>query len=87
VEADAQVDERLLEKLRAWRLETAQARDVPAYVVFHNRTLREIAAQYPTTREALLAVKGVGPHKLAQYGDDLLALILVHLAGQEVKAG
>jgi DNA helicase-2/ATP-dependent DNA helicase PcrA len=61
------------EALRRWRAERAKADEVPAYVVFHDRTLHEIAAVRPQTREELSAISGVGPAKLERYADDLLA--------------
>jgi DNA helicase-2/ATP-dependent DNA helicase PcrA len=60
------------EALRRWRAERAKADEVPAYVVFHDRTLHEIAAVRPRTREELSAISGVGPAKLERYADDLL---------------
>jgi DNA helicase-2/ATP-dependent DNA helicase PcrA len=61
--------------LKAWRLERARADDVPAYVVFHNATLEEIALRAPRSRADLAAVPGVGPAKLQRYGDDVLAVL------------
>jgi DNA helicase-2/ATP-dependent DNA helicase PcrA len=60
------------ERLRAWRAERAAGK--PAYTVFADRTLREIAARLPTTEVALRSITGVGPAKLDAYGDELLAL-------------
>ena len=60
------------EALRRWRAERAKADEVPAYVVFHDSTLHEIAAVRPQTREELSAISGVGPTKLERYADDLL---------------
>jgi DNA helicase II / ATP-dependent DNA helicase PcrA len=60
------------EALRRWRAERAKADDVPAYVVFHDSTLHEIAAVRPQTREQLSAISGVGPAKLERYADDVL---------------
>ena len=60
------------EALRRWRAERAKADEVPAYVVFHDKTLHEIAAVRPQTREELSAISGVGPAKLERYADDLL---------------
>jgi DNA helicase-2/ATP-dependent DNA helicase PcrA len=59
--------------LREWRLRRAREDDVPAYVVFHNTTLEEIAARRPQSLAELAAVPGVGPAKLARYGVELLA--------------
>jgi DNA helicase-2/ATP-dependent DNA helicase PcrA len=61
--------------LREWRLERAKADEVPAYVVFHNATLVEIAERQPRTLAELAGVPGVGPAKLERYGDDILAAL------------
>jgi len=61
--------------LRAWRRERARVDGVPAYVVFHDRTLEEIELARPTTIVELAAVAGVGPTKLERYGDDVLAVL------------
>ncbi|MDQ3066753.1 MAG: HRDC domain-containing protein, partial [Actinomycetota bacterium] len=68
-------DEGLFERLRAWRLERAREDEVPAYVVLHDATLRELATAKPTSERDLAAVKGFGPTKLERYGDDVLAVI------------
>jgi DNA helicase-2/ATP-dependent DNA helicase PcrA len=63
------------EALKAWRLERARRDDVPAYVVFHNTTLEEIAGRRPRSLAELEAVPGVGPAKLERYGEDVLAAL------------
>ncbi len=65
----------LLERLRRWRLETSREQGVPAYVVFTDRTLAEIAARSPASLSELETVSGVGTTKLARYGDQVLALV------------
>jgi ATP-dependent DNA helicase RecQ len=72
---DADVDEGLVTRLRSWRLERSQVDAVPAYVVLHDATLRELAALRPQTMDELAGVKGFGPVKLERYGDDLLAVL------------
>jgi DNA helicase II / ATP-dependent DNA helicase PcrA len=62
--------------LKDWRLRRARLDDVPAYVVFHNATLEEIAVRRPTSLAELAAVPGVGPSKLERYGPELLAALL-----------
>lgn len=62
----------LFERLRAWRAATAKEQGVPAYVIFHDATLREIATVHPTTLAELGGVSGVGENKLAKYGDQVL---------------
>ena len=73
-ETDA-VDYALFEALKTWRRREASERSVPAYVVFHDRTLAAIAALRPRSLEDLRRVPGVGPAKLAAYGEALLVLI------------
>ncbi len=68
-------DEALFQTLRAWRTAVARARGVPPYVVLHDSTLREIAAIRPRTLDALARVRGVGPAKLAEHGEPLLATV------------
>ena len=60
------------ERLRAWRSATAKDQGVPPYVVFHDKTLREIATLVPTTLDELSAISGVGENKLAKYGQQIL---------------
>ena len=68
-------DEGLFERLRVWRLERAREDEVPAYVVLHDATLRELATAKPGNERDLAAVKGFGPAKLERYGEDVLAVI------------
>ncbi|PXY20030.1 DNA helicase RecQ [Prauserella flavalba] len=62
----------VFEKLRAWRAATAKEQGVPAYVIFHDATLRQIATERPSTLAELGGVNGVGENKLAKYGEQLL---------------
>jgi DNA helicase-2/ATP-dependent DNA helicase PcrA len=62
-----------VQALREWRLARARADEVPAYVVFNDRTLAELAAREPRTLAELAAVPGIGPAKLERYGPELLA--------------
>jgi ATP-dependent DNA helicase RecQ len=72
------VDRGLFDRLRALRLDLARARGVPPYVIFHDATLREMARLRPTSKAALLGVKGVGARKAAELGDAFLILIASH---------
>lgn len=65
----------LFERLREWRREEAQAQAVPAYVIFQDRTLAEIAAGRPRTLDQLGAIPGVGRTKLERYGAAVLRLL------------
>ena len=62
----------VFERLRSWRAATAKTKGVPAYVVFHDATLREIATRLPTTLDELGTISGVGVTKLDTYGAELL---------------
>ncbi len=65
----------MFQRLRQWRLERSRTDGVPAFVVFSDATLRELARCRPDTDDALLAVPGIGPVKLAAYGEALKALL------------
>ena len=65
----------LHEALRQWRRARSTADGVPAYVVFADRTLDDLVARRPTTFPELLACHGIGPAKVENYGDELLAVI------------
>ncbi len=65
-------EQALAEGLRAWRRAWAKAHDLPAFMVFHDKTLLALAQARPTTRAELLDVPGIGPHKLDQFGEELL---------------
>ena len=65
----------LFERLRAWRLEAARRHGVPAYVIFHDATLREIAHARPSSLEGLRGISGVGARKLEAYGAEIIGLL------------
>lgn len=65
----------LFEALRTWRAEQAAAQQVPAYHLFSQKTLYALAAAAPKTEAALAEIHGIGPKKLAQYGEALLDLV------------
>jgi ATP-dependent DNA helicase RecQ len=62
----------VFERLRAWRGGVAKEQGMPAYVIFHDATLREIAARQPSSLPELAEVNGVGEAKLAKYGQQVL---------------
>jgi ATP-dependent DNA helicase RecQ len=66
---------KVFERLREWRAGAAREQGVPAYVIFHDATLRQIAAGLPSTLAELAAVNGVGEHKLAKYGQQILDVL------------
>jgi DNA helicase-2/ATP-dependent DNA helicase PcrA len=65
----------LFDRLKEWRRKRARADEVPAYVVFHDRTLAEIADQKPRDWADLAAIPGVGPAKLERYADEILEIV------------
>jgi ATP-dependent DNA helicase RecQ len=68
----------VFESLRAWRAEVARSHGVPAYVIFHDATLREIALAMPEDLSMLAQINGVGVRKLESYGQDILACVANH---------
>jgi len=65
----------IFDRLRSWRMGTAREHGVPAYVVFQDATLREIAKVKPASIDQLRGVSGVGEKKLVSYGDEIVAII------------
>jgi ATP-dependent DNA helicase RecQ len=79
-DATAAVDPALVEALRHLRATLARAAGVPAYVVFHDRTLEDLAVLRPRTSDELLSVHGIGPAKAEKWGAQILAAIAQALA-------
>jgi DNA helicase-2/ATP-dependent DNA helicase PcrA len=71
----ARADPECEEALRAWRLDRSRADGVPAFVVFDNAVLRDLARARPMTLAALARVRGIGPAKLERYGAEVLAVL------------
>ena len=69
------VDTALFERLREARLDLAKEKGVPAYVVCHDRTLLEMAAQKPQTLSEMAAVHGMGPARIEAWGDHFLSVV------------
>ncbi|WP_327176255.1 DNA helicase RecQ [Streptomyces sp. NBC_01335] len=65
----------VFEALRGWRAATAKEQGVPAYVIFHDATLREIATVHPSSLSELGGVSGLGEKKLATYGEGVLEVL------------
>ena len=76
VESDlSSAEQTIFDKLRWWRVETARKHNVPAYVIFHDATMREIAKARPGSLDDLRGVSGVGEKKLETYGAEIVELI------------
>nr|WP_311198117.1 HRDC domain-containing protein [Ornithinimicrobium sp. INDO-MA30-4] len=65
----------MFEKLRSWRLATAQEASLPAFVVFTDATLTAIAEREPSTLQELSGISGVGARKLDMYGTQVLEVL------------
>jgi ATP-dependent DNA helicase RecQ len=76
--AVSEADRALFTALRQKRLEIARAQNVPPYVIFHDRTLIELAAARPASRSEMADVPGVGQAKLDRYGPAFLSVIAEH---------
>ena len=68
-------DNELFQLLRRWRSDTAKEQAVPAYVILHDKTLRELAEARPVSHGLLAGITGMGSAKIEHYGEELLALI------------
>lgn len=75
------VDERLFQELRALRSGLAKSQGVPPYVIFHDKTLREMVAVRPHDLAALATIAGIGAAKLERYGEQFLAVMTAHVDG------
>jgi ATP-dependent DNA helicase RecQ len=81
------IDEALFESLRALRREIAVERNVRAFVILHDATLRELARIRPTSLEALRDIRGLGERKLADFGARLIECIAAHQAESPAPQG
>ena len=82
-EAEGTYDRALFDALRTWRREEAQERGVPPYIIFSDRTLRELARVRPTTLYELRGVYGIGDAKLEAFGEAVVARIIQFIPSGE----
>lgn len=68
--------ESLFQTLKQWRKNKAAELDVPAFIIFSDRTLRELAIHHPKSFNNLKLIHGIGPEKLERFGADLMAIIV-----------
>ncbi len=73
-------DQRLFAELRALRLRLADEKDVPAFVIFSDASLKQMAARFPQNTDEFTRISGVGSAKLEQYGVDFMAVIQAYIA-------
>ncbi|MCW5909496.1 MAG: DNA helicase RecQ [Cyclobacteriaceae bacterium] len=78
-------DEKLFEMLKALRKKVAKEKDLPPYVIFQDPSLEEMATTYPTTKEELASVNGVGMGKVNKFGKDFLDLIQTYVEENDIE--
>ena len=71
---DVVINEELRLRLMGWRVERHKVENVPIYMIMHNKTLLEIAALVPKTKEEFMAVRGFGAMKWEKYGEELMKI-------------
>ncbi|MFP4418110.1 MAG: DNA helicase RecQ [Chitinispirillaceae bacterium] len=76
----------LFDKLRELRMDLARAQNIPPYIVFSDKTLREMASKYPITPTDMYGISGVGARKMEQYGEAFINAILSHLSEGNTKS-
>jgi ATP-dependent DNA helicase RecQ len=81
---DPEFDEELFEQLRALRASLARERSLPPYVIFHDRTLTQMAIFFPCTPDAFLRIHGIGDHKVKHYGPHFLPVIQAYCKGKGI---
>jgi ATP-dependent DNA helicase RecQ len=77
-EEEPPYDQRLFDQLRGWRREKAAESGSPAYLIFSDRTLRELCRRKPSDEVSLLGIRGIGPARAARFGPEVLQLLRVH---------
>lgn len=78
-------DEKLFEMLKALRKKVAKEKDLPPYVIFQDPSLEEMATTYPTTKEELASVNGVGMGKVNKFGKEFLDLIQTYVEENDIE--
>lgn len=85
VNAGIAYDEKLFELLKAERKKVARSKGLPPYVIFQDPSLEEMATVYPTTKEELAQINGVGMGKVAKFGSTFLKLIETYVEENEIE--
>lgn len=78
----ANYDEQLFNALRNWRAQLAKEASKPAYTILADASLEEVAQRRPQSAADLIQVRGIGPRKLEQFGEDLLRIVAEHLPAE-----
>jgi len=77
----------VVDGLRAWRLEEARQRGIAPFVILHDRTLLAIAASLPRSTNELSVLPGIGPAKLASYGEAILSIVSTAVSANRLRGG
>jgi len=85
ISTSAAYDEKLFELLKAERKKVARSKNLPPYVIFQDPSLEEMATVYPTTREELAQINGVGMGKVTKFGAPFLKLIEKYVEDNEIE--
>ena len=85
ISAGIAYDEKLFELLKAERKKVAKSKGLPPYVIFQDPSLEEMATVYPTTREELAQINGVGMGKVAKFGASFLRIISTYVEENEIE--
>lgn len=78
-------DEKLFEQLKALRKQVAKQKNLPPYVIFQDPSLEEMATTYPTNKEDLASVNGVGMGKVNKFGKDFIELIQKYVDEHDIE--
>jgi len=70
----------LCSRLKKWRLDMAKKKRLPAFRIFTNRVLDNLASELPTSKDELLMVQGVGPYFVERYGKDIIKIVKAYLS-------
>lgn len=81
-----EVDSDLFEKLRTLRMQIAREENVPPYIIFNDKSLKEMASNLPVTNNQFLSISGVGEQKLLRFGDEFMAIIQKYKEDHKPKA-
>ncbi len=79
------MDDSLFNELKKWRLEKSKELKIPAYCIFHNKTLEELSEANIQSKSDLLQIKGIGTTTVESYGDGIIDIIKNHNPLEEIK--
>jgi ATP-dependent DNA helicase RecQ len=83
---EGEVNNDLFSELKKLRYSISREENVPAYIIFNDKSLKAMASEFPVTENAFLAVSGVGSSKMEKYGDKFIAAIKGFKTATKLKA-